>query len=197
MAPRMKRQFSHLTLDDRRKIERWRHMRLSPDEMTRRLGRHRASICRERRRNHHHDVETPRLRGYSGVLAQRFCDVRRHKKRKMVAYRACLWPPRSSGGWTQSRSRAGWLMKAACRGSAKSRLIATSTPIRAARRSSSATCPRAGAGGTGIVCASDRQRDLQIKSVSCSGQMRSPIAASSGIGKLILCCFVRNAARPM
>ena len=86
MEPGMKRRFSHLTLDDRRKIERWRHLKLSPDEMARRLGRHRSTIFRELRRNHYHDVDTPKLRGYWGVLAQRFCDRRRHKDRKLLAH---------------------------------------------------------------------------------------------------------------
>lgn len=47
----MKRQFSHLTLDDRRQIERWRLIRLSPDDMAHRLGHHRSTILRELRRN--------------------------------------------------------------------------------------------------------------------------------------------------
>ena len=34
----MKVRFSHLSLLERRKIERWRQMKLSPDEMARRLG---------------------------------------------------------------------------------------------------------------------------------------------------------------
>ena len=58
----MKVRFSHLSLSERRKIERWRQMKLSPDEMARRLGRHRSTIFRELRRNHFHDGEIPKLR---------------------------------------------------------------------------------------------------------------------------------------
>ena len=43
----MKVRFSHLSLSERRKIERWRQMKLSPDEMAHRLGRHRSTIFRE------------------------------------------------------------------------------------------------------------------------------------------------------
>ncbi|QEU06546.1 helix-turn-helix domain-containing protein (plasmid) [Paracoccus yeei] len=57
----MKVRFSHLSLSERRKIERWRQMKLSPDEMARRLGRHRSTIFRELRRNHFHDSEVPKL----------------------------------------------------------------------------------------------------------------------------------------
>lgn len=58
---RMKIRHSHLSLSERRKIERWRRMKLSPDEMAQRLGRHRSTIFRELSRNHFHDSEVPRL----------------------------------------------------------------------------------------------------------------------------------------
>ena len=60
----MKVRYSHLSLADRRRIERWRHARMSPDEMARRLGRHRSTIFRELRRNHFHNSEVPKLSGY-------------------------------------------------------------------------------------------------------------------------------------
>lgn len=80
----MKTRFSHLTLEDRRQIERWRHARLSPDEMAQRLGRHRSTIFRELRRNRYHDVELPHLSGYWGMLAQKLALGRRFQHRKLV-----------------------------------------------------------------------------------------------------------------
>lgn len=59
----MKRRYSHLTLADRRQIERWRLMKMSGDEIARRLGRHRSTVSRKRRRNRHHDAEIPELTG--------------------------------------------------------------------------------------------------------------------------------------
>lgn len=53
----MKTRYSHLTLADRRQIERWRQMRMSATEIARRLGRHRSTIFRELRRNHFHEAE--------------------------------------------------------------------------------------------------------------------------------------------
>ena len=80
----MKVRFSHLSLSERRKIERWRQMKLSPDEMARRLGRHRSTIFRELRRNHFHDSEIPKLSGYWCVVAQSYSDGRRTRQRKLV-----------------------------------------------------------------------------------------------------------------
>jgi len=82
----MKVRFSHLSLSDRRKIERWRHAKLGPDEMARRLGRHRSTIFRELRRNRFHDSEIPRLSGYWCIVAQGLCDGRRTRRRKLVRY---------------------------------------------------------------------------------------------------------------
>ena len=80
----MKVRFSHLSLSERRKIERWRQTKLSPDEMARRLGRHRSTIFRELRRNHFHDSEIPKLSGYWCVVAQSYSDGRRTRQRKLV-----------------------------------------------------------------------------------------------------------------
>ena len=80
----MKVRYSHLSLADRRRIERWRHARMSPDEMARRLGRHRSTIFRELRRNHFHDSEVPKLSGYWCIVAQSLSDSRRTRQRKLV-----------------------------------------------------------------------------------------------------------------
>jgi len=48
----MGRVYAQLTLEERRKIERWRHARVSVNEMARVLQRHRSTIFRELRRNH-------------------------------------------------------------------------------------------------------------------------------------------------
>ena len=63
----MKTCFSHLTLADRRQIERWRQMKVSGEEMARRLGRHRSTVFRDLRRNHFHDSGTSKLNGYSSM----------------------------------------------------------------------------------------------------------------------------------
>ncbi len=58
----MKVRFSHLSLSERRKIERWRQMKLSPDEMARRLSRHRSTIFRGKSDNFV-AVASPETRG--------------------------------------------------------------------------------------------------------------------------------------
>ncbi len=46
----MKRTYSHLDLNERRRIARWRHAGLSIDIIAKKLGRHRSTIFREVRR---------------------------------------------------------------------------------------------------------------------------------------------------
>lgn len=82
----MKTRYSHLTLADRRQIERWRLMKMSATEIAERLGRHRSTVFRELRRNRHHDVEIPELNGYWCVLAQKLALARRFRHRKLVRY---------------------------------------------------------------------------------------------------------------
>ncbi len=76
--------YSHLSLSERRKIERWRQMKLSPHEMARRRGRRRSTIFRELRRNHFHDSNIPKLSDYWCVVAQSCADGRRTRQRKLV-----------------------------------------------------------------------------------------------------------------
>lgn len=76
--------YSHLSLSERRKIERWRQMKLSPHEMARRRGRRRSTIFRELRRNHLRDSDIPKLSGYWCVVAQSCADGRQTRQRKLV-----------------------------------------------------------------------------------------------------------------
>ena len=104
----MKIRFSHLSVSDRRKIERWRQAKLSPDEMARRLGRHRSTIFRELRRNRFVDPELPDLNGYWGLIAQGKADGRRSRRRKLLRETklrervehclSCGWTPEQIAG---------------------------------------------------------------------------------------------------
>jgi IS30 family transposase len=47
MEPHMKRTYSQIDLDERRKIERWRQAGVSVDTIAEKLGRHRSTIFRE------------------------------------------------------------------------------------------------------------------------------------------------------
>ncbi len=104
----MKIRFSHLSVSERRKIERWRQAKLSPDEMARRLGRHRSTIFRELRRNRFVDAELPDLNGYWGLIAQGKADGRRSIRRKLLRQAklrervehclSCGWTPEQIAG---------------------------------------------------------------------------------------------------
>ncbi len=65
----MKRTYSQLDLDERRKIERWRHAGVAVDVIAEKLGRHRSTIFREIARNKFDDAEMPELSGYFCVAA--------------------------------------------------------------------------------------------------------------------------------
>lgn len=58
-----------LSVDDRRKIERWRAARVSPDEIARVPGRHRSTIFRELQRNHFVDWDMSKVVGYVALAA--------------------------------------------------------------------------------------------------------------------------------
>ena len=64
----MGKQYDRLTLDERRLIFRLREAKAGIRQIAERLGRHRATIYREVRRNWYDDAEAPRMRGYFPVL---------------------------------------------------------------------------------------------------------------------------------
>ena len=61
--------YTQLTLQERRKIEKWRAAKISVDVIAERLGRDHSTIFRELRRNHYKDSELPDVVGYFGVVA--------------------------------------------------------------------------------------------------------------------------------
>ena len=62
--------YAQLSVEKRRRIERWRAAKVSCDEMARVLGRHRSTIFRELRRNHFVDRSMPKVVGYFAMAAQ-------------------------------------------------------------------------------------------------------------------------------
>ena len=65
----MKRTYSHIDMDERRKIARWRTAGLTVDIIAEKLGRHRSTIFREIRRNMFIDDAVSNLNGYYCVTA--------------------------------------------------------------------------------------------------------------------------------
>ncbi len=82
----MGRGYAQLTLEERRKIERWRHARVSVNEMARVLRRHRSTIFRELRRNHFQDPCMPKVVGYFAMAAQLRTSDRRARQRKLIRH---------------------------------------------------------------------------------------------------------------
>ncbi len=79
----MKRTYSQIDLDERRKIERWRQAGASVEVIAEKLGRHRSTIFRELRRNRFEDAEMPELGGYFCHTAQSVAKERRSRHRKL------------------------------------------------------------------------------------------------------------------
>lgn len=76
--------YSHIDMDERRKIERWHAAKISVDEIANKLGRHRSTIFRELKRNRFDDAEMPKLCGYYCVTAKQRATRRRYNLRKLI-----------------------------------------------------------------------------------------------------------------
>lgn len=74
--------YSHLNLDDRRKIYVLRGQKTSISDIAVHIGRHRSTVYREIRRNTHLHEEAV-YRGYFPVTAQDFAQKRRQRLRKI------------------------------------------------------------------------------------------------------------------
>ena len=182
----MKIRFSHLSVSERRKIERWKQAKLSPDEMARRLGRHRSTIFRELRRNRFVDAELPDLNGYWGLIAQGKADGRRSRRRKLLRQvklrervehcLSCGWTPEQIAGRMRYEG-------AEERVRPKRRSTATSIPTKAAAPSFGGTCPRVAGVAAAIACASAPRQNSPRTSASCSAPMWLPTGRSLGTGK--------------
>jgi transposase, IS30 family len=82
----MKRTYSHIDMDERRKIARWRTAGLTVDIIAEKLGRHRSTIFREIRRNMFIDDAISNLNGYYCVTAHDMARERRTKLRKLMRF---------------------------------------------------------------------------------------------------------------
>jgi transposase, IS30 family len=76
--------YSHISLDERREIERWRLAKVSVDVIAEKLGRHRSTIFRELKRNTFEDQIIPDLNGYYCLTANSKAVERRYKQRKLM-----------------------------------------------------------------------------------------------------------------
>ncbi len=81
----MSKNYSQLSLDERRTIYKLLESGRSKTSIAEYLGRHRATIFREVRRNSFYH-EDPFVRGYFHVNAQEFSTRRRSKLRKLIRY---------------------------------------------------------------------------------------------------------------
>lgn len=84
----MKLTYSHIDLDERRKIDRWRRAKVSIDVIAEKLGRHRSTIYRELKRNNFRDRDMPDLNGYHCTVANDIADERRRRLCKLMRFSA-------------------------------------------------------------------------------------------------------------
>ncbi len=101
----MKRTYSQIDMDERRKIARWRTAGISVDVIAEKLRRHRSTIFRELRRNTFEDREMPDLNGYYCVMAN---DMARERRAKLRKGAFCFYFRRLSNcGWQLTPERRG------------------------------------------------------------------------------------------
>ena len=93
--------YSHLSLSERHQIARLYDAKVSTLEISRRLGRHVATVHREIRRNRTDEGDW--LRGYFAMAAQSVSDRRRRRKAKLFRYEAS-----ALRGHIIERLRQGW-----------------------------------------------------------------------------------------
>jgi len=82
----MRRTYSQIDMDERRKIARWRSAGISVDVIAEKLHGHRSTIFRELRRNTFVDPQMPDLSGYYCVTANDMARERRAKLRKLARF---------------------------------------------------------------------------------------------------------------
>lgn len=78
--------YSHLSLDERRKLAHWLEVKMPIAEIADRLGRDASTIYHDIKRNRYTDKEIPELNGYHAVVAQGLYQQRRAVHRKMVVH---------------------------------------------------------------------------------------------------------------
>ncbi len=82
----MRRTYSQIDMDERRRIAKWRTAGLSATVIAEKLGRHRSTIFRELSRNAFEDAQMPELSGYYCVTANEMARERRAKLRKLARF---------------------------------------------------------------------------------------------------------------
>tara|TARA_R100000935_G_scaffold573_1_gene2016 strand:- start:801 stop:1811 length:1011 start_codon:yes stop_codon:yes gene_type:complete len=98
----MGRTYSHLSLEERRRIAKWREAKMPIAEIADRLGRDASTVYRDLRRNHYDDKELPELNGYYALSAQDMYERRRAVHRKMVLHPHVMAAVRAGldAGWS-------------------------------------------------------------------------------------------------
>ena len=94
--------YSQLSIEKRRRIERWRHAKVPVDEMSRVLKRCRSTIFRELKGNRFSDPCLPKCDGYYGAAAQLMATDRRARQRKLLRHPGLCSRviERLKNGWT-------------------------------------------------------------------------------------------------
>lgn len=82
----MGRCYPHLSLEERRRIDKWREAKMPVPEIADRLGRAPSTVYRELKRNSYEDKELPELNGYYCITAQANYEQRRAIHRKMIVH---------------------------------------------------------------------------------------------------------------
>ncbi|PRZ40967.1 IS30 family transposase [Tritonibacter scottomollicae] len=78
--------YTQLSIEERRRIERWRHAKVPVNEIARVLKRSKATIHHEIKRNYFSDGCMPKCDGYYGAAAHLMATDRRSRQRKLIRH---------------------------------------------------------------------------------------------------------------
>lgn len=82
----MPRTYEHLSLDERRKLDRWFAGEIRVTVIAQRLRRARSTIYRELKRNHFSDQSMPKVVGYFALAAHKMAENRRVSDTKFLRH---------------------------------------------------------------------------------------------------------------
>ena len=179
--------YAQQTLEERRKIERWRHVRVSVNEMVRVLRRHRSTIFRELRRNHLQDPCMPKVVGYFAMAARLRTSDRRARQRKLIRHPQLRDQvvERIKDRWTPEQIAGRLRIERAPLRVCQETIIATATPRKACVKSSGGICRPFARPAARDAPANAAPQNSIAMSASCSGPRRWRSVRNSAIGKQI------------
>ena len=183
----MERSYSHIDLDERRKIARWRTAGLTVGVIAEQLGRHRSTIFREIKRNTFVDKVVPDLTDYYCVTAHAMSCERRAKLSKLVRFSHVRQSviERIIHGWSPQQIAGRMRLERHPVSVSHETIYNFAYRPVGMRSSCGGACQSIALDGDHDMQDASTDNDLAQNSTSCAGRMSLPIANNLAIGNAI------------